>query len=141
MIGHAIGGLGEDFEVTAAVYPGPKGVLEVVGVGPRPRRIFSPGENLASEFLELVEVVSALLERHFEGERARVLALLRSVPVLSAVKGAPLMQSDIKLEKSDPKFRDFLAIARGRINPKVGKAEDIRSLHSRPVRSEDENSK
>lgn len=107
MFSHALG-VGEDFEITAAVYPGPSRKLEIVGVGPRPRRISSPGQDLAWEFMELVVVVRDLVEPAYEAQKAKLLSELRTVPIQAAVKGRPLKKTDLPWGKDQPDFRKYL---------------------------------
>ena len=107
MFGHAIG-VGEDFEVTAAVCPGTSRKLEVVAVGPRPRRISSPGSDLAKEFLELVRVVRALVDPAYERLFAQLLRELRAMPLEEAVKGLPVQQLNLPWGKDQPEFRKYL---------------------------------
>jgi hypothetical protein len=110
MFGHALG-VGEDFEITAAVYPGSSGKLEIVGVGPRPRRISSPGSDLAKEFSELVTFVRQLVEQAYERMKAQLLRDLRGKAITEMVKGLPVIQTDLPWGKDDRSFRRYLDAA------------------------------
>lgn len=110
MFSHALG-VGEDFEVTAAVYPGPSGKLEIVGVEPRPRRISSPGRDLAKEFLDLVLVIRALVEPAYEAMKTELYSNLRNLPIEDAVKGLPIEKADLPWGKDQPGFRKYFEIA------------------------------
>ncbi|HEY9255779.1 MAG TPA: hypothetical protein VIP30_14720 [Stenotrophomonas sp.] len=114
MIGHAVAGLGEDFEVTAVVSLNLMGQHEIVAVGARPRRICSPGQNLAREFLALVVRVSAVVDAYYERERIRVLRFLRTKPMAEVVKDNPIVHVDLSLDKTNRQFRKYLDQARAR---------------------------
>jgi len=112
MFSHSVG-VGEDFEITAYIFTNSAGIPQIVGIGPRPRRICSPGEDLAREFLELVEVVSRLVSNHFESIRTTLITELRSFPVASVVKGRPVKQKKLDISKDEPGFQKYLARALG----------------------------
>jgi len=107
MIGHAIGGLGEDFEVTAAVFPGSKGRLEVVGVGARPRRVCSLGENMARDFLLLVEHVAQIVDELYARERTHALTALRQQSLSDVVRGQPIGTADLDMTRHGALFRRY----------------------------------
>ena len=107
MFSHAVG-VGEDFEITAAVFFGASKGLEIVAVGARPRRISSPGSDLAYEFLELVKVVRGLVDPFYELLRNQLRDELRGMPLSEVIRGGPVRQVDLSLGKSDPGFRHYL---------------------------------
>lgn len=115
LFSHSLG-FGEDFEITAAVFPQGGARLGIVGVGPRPRRISSPGADLAKDFLDLLNVVRSLVEPHYEHRRATLLHELSLLPLGDVAKGKPVNQQAFTLTKDDPIFRRFFKEAAERRN-------------------------
>ncbi len=108
LFAHAIGGLGEDFEVTAYVCPVYGGGFELAGVGPRPRYITSPGTDLAGEFLDLLRAVRPLVDAHEWVVQEATRLKLRAIPLEHAIKGRPIEQRPLTLNKTAAEFRRYL---------------------------------
>lgn len=108
MFGHGLG-VGEDFEITAAIRPiGPGGAMRIIGVGPKPKRISSPGTDAAKEFLDLVKTVRDLVDPAFWAMCARLTAQMQQLPLDQAIKGSPIPDGALPWGKDQKAFRDYL---------------------------------
>lgn len=116
MFAHAIGGVGEDFEVTAFVCPLTSGGFQLAGVGPRPRYIVSPGTDLAREFLALVRVIRPLVDAYRWSLQEDVRRRLSAMPLDRVVKGGPIDQTPLLLDRSSGAFQRYLRRALGSMN-------------------------
>jgi hypothetical protein len=113
MFAHAIGGIGEDFEVTAFVSSTYGGGLGLIGVGPRPRYIVSPGADFANEFLDLVRFVFPLVSAYRWKLQNDVRQKLQAMPVEQVVKGLPIEQAPLTLDRASNDFQKYLRKATG----------------------------
>jgi hypothetical protein len=114
LFAHSLG-VGEDFEVTAFVRPVHGGGLEIGGVGPRPRRICSPGTDLAKELLSLVQTVRRVVETHRWRLQVEAVARLQAMPIDDVVKGRSFDKPEpLSIDRSSTAFRTYLKRAVGR---------------------------
>lgn len=116
MFSHDVG-IGQDFEVTAYVAGTLRDDAQLVAVSPRPRRISSPGSDLAKEFLALVRQIRPKVEAAFEQETAVAVRRLRTLPLREVVRGEPIDQSPIPRGRDQPGFQSYLREGKARTAP------------------------
>lgn len=125
MFGHALG-VGEDFEITAVIFPmGPGGAMRLGGIGPKPRRISSPGTDAAKEFLDLVKTVRALINPAFWAMCSRFTAQMQQLPLDDVIKGGPIPDQPLPWGKEHKAFKEYLDKA---LKPRQSKKKVIRSV-------------
>jgi hypothetical protein len=102
---HEIGGVGEDFEVSAYVRAKYDGAFEIAAVGPAPRRICSLGTDLAGDLLTVVQKMRTIVDVMYESERSAVMQTASSLPLTEAIRGDPLAVDELSISKNHPAFR------------------------------------